>query len=125
MYQENFGTNNPAQIQFNNESEYYQALGYLAKSDGTTSLTWENNENQGAWGSEGRIHFYVNNPLISGYFSSTAGTGTICSRTNCNEFLSNLYQNHNFVNGNNQDKDAIRATIPTEYITDFNYGLSR
>jgi len=113
------------QISFNSDTEYYQALGYLAKSDGTTSLTWENNEEQGAWGSEGRIHFYVKNPKITGYFRHTKGRGNIVSRVNCNEFLLNLHQNHNFVNGNKQNIDAIRATIPDEYIDDFNYGLSK
>lgn len=113
------------QISFNSDTEYYQALGYLAKSDGTTSLTWENNEQQGAWGSEGRIHFYIDNPKITGYFRHTKGTGNIVSRVNCNDFLANLYQNHNFVNGDKQDIDAIRSTIPTEYINDFNYGLSK
>lgn len=113
------------QISFNSNTEYYQALGYLAKSDGTTSLTWENNEQQGAWGSEGRIHFYIDNPQITGYFRHTKGTGNIVSRTNCNEFLLNLHQNHNFVNGKKQDIDAIRSTVPTEYISDFNYGLSK
>ncbi len=113
------------QISFNSDTEYYQALGYLAKSDGTTSLTWENNEEQGAWGSEGRIHFYIDNPKITGYFRHTKGTGNIISRVNCNEFLLNLHQNHNFVNGNKQDIDDIRSTVPAEYISDFNYGLSK
>ena len=113
------------QISFNSDTEYYQALGYLAKSDGTTSLTWENNEQQGAWGSEGRIHFYIDNPKITGYFRHTKGRGNVVSRVNCNEFLLNLHKNHNFVSGNKQDIDAIRATIPDEYIDDFNYGLSK
>jgi len=123
MYKNSYGTQ--GQIKFNNESEYYQALGYLARSDGTTSLTWENNENQGAWGSEGRIHFYINNPQITGYFRYTKGRGNIVFRTNCNEFILNLHQNHNFVNGNIQNIDAIRSTVPTEYISDFNDGLSK
>ena len=50
MYHQNFGTQN--QVQFNNQNEYYELLGYLAKSDGTSSLIWEHNENQGAWGNE-------------------------------------------------------------------------
>jgi len=123
VYKNSYGTQ--GQINFNNESEYYQALGYLAKSDGTTSLTWENNEEQGAWGSEGRIHFYISNPQITGYFRHTKGTGKIISRVNCNEFLLNLHQNHNFINGLRQDIEAIRTTIPPQYIADFNYGLSK
>lgn len=53
MYQQSFGRN--GQVQFANEHEFYKFWGYLAKSDGSTSLVWEHNENQGAWGSEGRI----------------------------------------------------------------------
>ena len=123
MYKNSYGTQ--GQIKFNNESEYYQALGYLAKSDRTTSLIWEKNEDQGAWGNEGRIHFYINNPKIAGYFKYTKGTGNIVSRINCNEFISNLCQYHNFVYGYIQDIDAIRSTVPTEYISDFNCGLSK
>ena len=56
MYKSRFGRN--GQINFSSPEDYYELLGYLAKSDGTTSITWENNEDQGAWGSEGRICFY-------------------------------------------------------------------
>ncbi len=122
MYKISFGTKN--QIRFNNENEYYQALGYLAKSDRTSSIHWENNEQQGAWGSEGRIHFYIQNPPIPGVFSLTAGTGRIVYRTNCNEFIQNIVQNHNFQYGKIQDIPKIRTTIPKEYIDDFDYGLT-
>ena len=114
MYKENFGENNPSQIRFSNQNEYYQALGFLAKSDGTTSIHWENNENQGALGSEGRIHFYISNPPIPGYFKPTAGTGNVLSRTNCNDFTI----------GANQNIVSIRSTIPPSNITDFDYGLT-
>jgi hypothetical protein len=122
MYRNSFGTQN--QIRFNNESEYYQTLGYLAKPDETTSIHWEYNEKQGAWGSEGRIHFYIQNPNIPGAFSLTAGTGNIIHRTNCNEFIQNLVQNHNFQYGNSQNIQDIRDTIPEQYINDFNDGLT-
>ena len=52
MYRQSFGS--IGQVQFTNEHEYYRLLGYLAKSDGSTELAWEHNENQGAWGSEGK-----------------------------------------------------------------------
>ncbi len=45
MYRSSFGIQ--GQISFSNENEYYELLGYLAKSDGTTALTWEHNEDQG------------------------------------------------------------------------------
>ncbi|RXJ95502.1 hypothetical protein CRU94_07170 [Arcobacter sp. AHV-9/2010] len=124
MYRANFGTNTPPQIQFTSESQYYKALGYLAKSDGTSSIHWEHNENQGAWGSEGRIHFYISNPPIPGYFKLTEGTGNVINRTNCNEFIQNIVTNNMFVMGGTQNVTNIRATIPPKFISDFNYGLT-
>lgn len=123
MYRTSFGTNTPPQIQFTSESQYYQALGYLAKSDGTSSIHWEHNENQGAWGSEGRIHFYVDNPSIPGFFKPTAGTGNVRIRTNCNEFIENIVNNHHFVMGGIQDVDNVRKTIPESFLNDFDNGL--
>lgn len=122
MYKQNFGTQN--QIHFNDENEYYEFLGYLAKSDGSTSLTWEHNEEQGAWGSEGRIHFYIQNPPISATLQHTAGTGNIVSRVNCNEFVENIVTHNNFIMGNIQDLNLIRRTIPQLYLVDFDRGYN-
>jgi hypothetical protein len=106
-------------VQFNNEHEYYELLGFLAKSDGTTSLVWEHNEQQGAWGSEGRIQFFTSNHPFAAALPHTAGVGNITSRVNCNEFVQNLNEDHNFVYGDTQDKEAIKETIPEEYLEDF------
>ena len=117
MYQNSYGAQ--GQINFNNKSEYYQALGYLAKSD-KTSIHWEDNDIKGtAWGKEGRIHFYVSNPVISGNFKLTAGTGNIKSRTNCNDFIKNIVNNHAFIMGKVQEIQNIRNTIPDDYLVDF------
>ncbi|MFA6197411.1 MAG: hypothetical protein WC656_12320 [Sulfurimonas sp.] len=122
MYQTSFGNDN--QITFNNENEYYQSLGYLAKSDNTTSLVLENNQNQGARTHEYRIHTYIANPPFPGTFRLTAGTGRAINRINCNEFINDLLSNHNFVLGDIQNINLIRNTIPINYINDFNYGLT-
>lgn len=122
MYQSSYGYK--SQIKFNNENEYYKALGYLAKSDGTSSIHWENNQDQGAWGSEGRIHFFINTPPIPGYFKLTAGRLGVAYRTNCNKFIKNIVQNHNFTMENHQDIIAIKDTIPEDYLDDFDMGLT-
>lgn len=122
MYQQNFGTQN--QVQFNNENEYYELLGYLAKSDGTSSLVWEHNEDQGAWGSEGRIKFNIANPPLSCSLNHTAGVGNVISRVNCNEFIENIATNHGFVMGGTQNIVNIRGTVPAQYQPDFNRGLA-
>lgn len=122
MYKPIFGKEN--QVKFRNKHEYYELLGFLAKSDRTSSLTWERNEEQGAWGSEGRIKFYSSVLPFSASLSYTAGVGNVQSRVNCNEFLKNLYEDHNFVNGDEQDIESIRATVPQEYLSDFERGLN-
>lgn len=121
MYKSSFGTS--GQVQFANEHEYYKFLGYLAKSDGSTSLVWEHNEEQGAWASEGRIQ--ILRPLPYPFnVSLTAGVGNIIARVNCNEFIENIRANHHFTIGRTQNIPDIRTTIPQQYISDFDDGLN-
>ena len=123
MYQSSFGS--LGQIQFANEHEYYLFLGYLAKSDGSTSLVWEHNEDQGAWASEGRIQILKPLPLPYPFnLSLTAGVGNIIARVNCNEFIENIRANHHFTIGRTQNIPDIRTTIPQQYISDFDDGLN-
>ncbi|MBQ0049900.1 MAG: hypothetical protein KBT12_06680 [Bacteroidales bacterium] len=121
MYKSNFGRN--GQVRFSSPNEYYQLLGYLAKSDGTTSITWENNEDSGAWGSEGRIHFNRRNIPHLGSLKFTAGNGSTIYRVNCNPFVEHLSKYHGFVQGKYQNISRIRATIPPAYLKDFELGL--
>lgn len=121
MYRSIFGSN--GQVQFDNESEYYRLIGYLAKSDGSSSIVWEHNEDQGAWASEGRIQLFTPIPDIF-HLSLTAGVGNIWRRVNCNEFVENLRVDHHFVIGEMQNIADIRSTIPDAFIADFEMGLS-
>lgn len=121
MYKSSFGTS--GQVQFANEHEYYKFLGYLAKSDGSTCLVWEHNEEQGAWASEGRIQ--ILRPLPYPFnLSLTAGVSNIIARVNCNEFIENIRANHNFITGTSQNSAAIRSTIPPQYLQDFDDGMA-
>lgn len=124
MYKPSFGRKK--QMRFADEHEFYRLLGYLAKSDGSTSLTWEHNEERGAWASEGRVHILTDDfPRRGlGELSFTAGTGSnIVCRINCNEFVQNLREDHGFVDGKVQDAEAIRETVPEAYRADFDLGL--
>ncbi len=123
MYQQSFGTAN--QVQFQSEHEYYELLGYLTKNDGSTRITWENNDDSGAWAQEGRILFYNVPPAaLSAGLHHTAGNQTYASRVNCNAFVENLLNNHSFTTNPQQDRNAIYATVPPAYQTDFNRGLT-
>ena len=119
----NYGKKN--QVRFADDHEYYRFLGYLAKSDGTTKIVYEQNELQGAWASENRIQFFVDPPIqIASNVSLTAGVGNIKYRVNCNDFLQEIINFHAFVNGSTQNLSLIRQTIPLAYMQDFNDGLS-
>ena len=98
----------------------------MTKNNGTTSIHWEHNETSGAWGSEGRIHCYKDIHKFPVYFSNafTAGNGSILHRINCNEYIEYIAKNHSFVLGNTQNKNNILATVPANYLNDFNRGLS-
>ncbi|MBX7062415.1 MAG: hypothetical protein K1X52_12215 [Pyrinomonadaceae bacterium] len=123
MYRETFGTKK--QIQFESPEDYYEFIGFLAKGDGTTKITWEPNHESGAWGEEGRVHFYIDHPAeLKAHLLHTAGTGTVISRVNCNEFVENIVTNHSFEPDDTQDSTAIRKTIPNKYLDDFDRGLA-
>ena len=74
--------------------------------------------------SEGRIKFLSPKPNNIGILKLTAGVGKILYRVNCNEFVKNIYENHNFVQGKVQNIERIRETIPIEFMNNFNEGLN-
>ena len=123
MFRKSFGLR--AQVRFEDVHQFYRCLGYLAKSNGSTALTWENNEDQGAWGSEGRIMIYTRTlPINIGSFSLTRGTGNALHRVNCNAFVEMLNEDYGFVMGKYQNPSLIRSRIPSSYQVDFDEGLS-
>lgn len=123
MYRNTFGTN--AQIRFNAEADYYEFLGYLAKNDGTTQLVWEDNDLRGAWAKEGRIQFYVQQPVaLRARLDHTAGVGRIITRVNCNDFVEHVVAHHHFVTDGPQVAATIRTSIPAAHRTDFDRGLA-
>tara|TARA_R110000868_G_scaffold72437_4_gene211147 strand:+ start:354 stop:725 length:372 start_codon:yes stop_codon:yes gene_type:complete len=120
MYKQFFGSKK--QIQFNSKEEFYEFLGYLTKNDGTTVLVWEFNDKSGAWAQEGRILFYSEPENLRVNLAHTAGNGRIVSRVNCNEFLENLKIDHAFILGETQDVTAVRNTVPSQFLGDFDNG---
>lgn len=122
MYQSVFGT--VQQVRFNTPQDYYEFLGYLSRNDHTTRIVWENNDEQGAWGPEGRIHFLVDPPDdLGATLSHTAGVGNAVSRVNCNEYVEHIITHHAIVRGSTQDCAAVRATIPAAHRNDFDRGV--
>lgn len=110
------------QVSFRDLHEYYFALGFLA-NEKNAEIRWENNEEQGAWGSEGRIHCLVPEDKFPQFFRFTAGRGAVYARINCNDYVGTLVTEHNFnYNSKGQNVAAILETVPDSYRKDFKDG---
>ncbi|MGJ1009906.1 hypothetical protein [Enterococcus casseliflavus] len=79
------------QVVFDNENEKNEAINYLLSRSDNITFVKENNQNQGAWGPEYRIHFKsadgVPPSLIKNMSSGRSG---IYGRINCAELIEEL-----------------------------------
>lgn len=117
-----FGTRD--QVSFPTEEDYYFSLGFLANSE-HAEIRWEHNEEQGAWGSEGRILFKINTRWIPPFFSQTKGVGRTTARTNCNDYIEHIVRVHMFKEINDRaNVNVIESTVPIRYRTVFWNGFN-
>ena len=80
-----FGKN--GQVHFNSESERQEAIEYLLTSDNVDFDVHEDNQKQGAWGPEERIHFKSEEGVPDSLKRlMTAGRPGLYGRINCKEF---------------------------------------
>ena len=111
-------------ITFRDNSKLYEAIGYLSNfSKRGLNISIESYNNK--WGVEYRIWLknVVNAPYdIRSAFSK--GTQSYVARLNCNEFIHHLINEHCFAVDEIVSVDVIRATIPFEYIDDFDRGYN-
>jgi len=104
------------QVVFSSSEEFYYTLGFLADSR-RAAIYWEHNEDQGAWGSEGRIHCLISEELFPAFFKFTAGRGSgVYARINCNDYVGCLVEDHKFkTRGVRQNVEEIMSTVPDQY----------
>ena len=121
-----FGKRRPY-LEFQSNSHFFEALGFLVQSavQGNCRFVIENNQEQGAWTQEYRIQIFNNRPLFEQFFIGkvTEGVGQCIGRINNNPYLEHIMNVYNVQIPivNVQD---IRVTIPTQYIVDFDQGVS-
>ena len=81
------------QVHFNSEQEKEEAINYILTSSNVDFEIHEDNQNQGAWGPEERIHFYSEEGVPECLKRQmTAGRGDLYGRINCKEFCEELRQ---------------------------------
>ena len=79
------------QVKFNNEEEKREAFEYLLTSDNVDFDIHENNQLQGAWGPEDRIHFKIEDDIPECLKRNmSAGNGSLYGRINCKELCEEL-----------------------------------
>ena len=84
-----FGKN--GQVHFNNENEKQEAIEYLLTSDNVDFDVVEDNQEQGAWGPEERIHFKSEDGVPDCLKRlMTAGRPGLYGRINCKEFCEEI-----------------------------------
>ena len=86
MHKHVFGKN--GQVYFDSDKELNEAVDYILTSPNVDYNVHENNQNQGAWGPEDRIHFKVETGVPDCLKRiMTAGNGSIYGRINCKDFV--------------------------------------
>ncbi|WP_278990379.1 hypothetical protein [Segatella bryantii] len=80
------------QVRFFSEEEKREAIDYILNNPQNVDFTiHENNQNQGAWGSEDRIHFIRGEGVPECLKRNmTAGRPGLYGRINCKEFCQEL-----------------------------------
>lgn len=133
---------NWGKIVFNNEEEYYETLGFIAKDEELLDLKTESNSLAGAWGNQLRFYWNVNpseidfeslpRPLIEPFKESYENDRQ--ARLSATPYIRNLLENHSFCKSYEPDgayikhwhktslKDVMN-TVPDEYISAFLRGF--
>lgn len=112
------------QVYFANDNEYYFVLGFLTHP-GAIEIRVEHNEDQGAWGIEGRIYCYWPIDRYPPNFKLTKGRGNVTARINCNDYVEQLIRRHHFSeNTRHQNVSIIMSTVPEKYLSDFKRGMN-
>ena len=79
------------QVRFNSEEEKQEAFNYLLNSPNVNIFIHEDNQNQGAWAPEERIHFFKEEGVPECLKRNmTAGRGSLYGRINCKELCEEL-----------------------------------
>lgn len=122
-------------LNFNNEKEYYEVLGFLSKEEEYVRVYTESNDRAGAWAAQGRMSLQHNisidslpKPLMKAFSTSADG------RISETRYVRNLKQNHYFLKeidptGKDFTKrlykeslEKVLKTVPEKYKSDFYRG---
>lgn len=111
------------QLCFADDHEYYRALGSLCRTDSYT-ITFETNSETESWGDAFRIKCLRSDSQTPDAFIDAMRTAR---RINCNDYVQNLYEYHDFDVGNKVligNYEKVKKTVPSSYYYDFEEGYN-
>ena len=85
------------------------------------SMRIEQNDRQGAWDKEGRIHYYGDldellHSLPDLFNHKSAGNGNVTARINSNEYIISLIEDYDFILSPRRGQTTADV-FPTDYVT--------
>lgn len=120
-------------LHFEDNEEYYETLGYLAKNPALVDVYTHDNDKSGAWAGQGKLQTRVaKKNLPEGLRRSFILSGD--DRLSVTDYVRNLIDNHGFDDYEDptgylytfyrmpSDVSNVRATVPTRYLDDFDRG---
>lgn len=122
-------------LHFRDDAEYYETLGFLSKNPSLVAVYTHDNDRSGAWAGQGKLHTHINKRLLPpGLRGAFIESGD--DRLSVTDYVRNLVENHAFTcfhdpTGNlytfyrfpNAVSD-VKATVPREFLQDFNRGYN-
>lgn len=117
---------NDGQLRFKDEEEYYEAVGTLCNDD-IFLITYEENSKTNSYTDAYRIKCRIDKEKLMTPLRKAVRSG---NRINCNQFVEQLINKHDFVWENNSKKirgyyEKVVKTIPDRYVESFNRGYFR
>lgn len=123
-------------LHFNDEAEYYETLGFLAKNPALVVVYTHNNDRSGAWAGQGKLQTKISKKLLPpALHRSFMSSGD--DRLSVTDYVRNLIENHGFTKfydptGNlftfyryPDSVSDVASTVPRQYKEDFNRGYNR
>ncbi len=121
-------------LEFENESEYYETLGFLSKETRPIDIFTHENQRSGARAPQGKLKInfagHIPEPLAFAFDQSND------DRLSVSDYVDNLVNNHAFTRfvdptGRRytyhiypESLEAVRETVPTRFLVDFERGYN-
>lgn len=122
-------------LHFKNDSEYYEALGYISNEYHNIDVYTHDNDESGAWAGQGKLHNHRPLRLLPPALKDSLGLSGD-DRLSVTDYVANLINSHSFTRiydptGNRytyyrtpSSLEDVMSTVPDIYLSDFNRGYN-